>query len=90
MTLDELQPGQGAFITRVDGSGALRHHLLDMGLTPHTEVTLQKVAPMGDPLQLKVRGYDLTLRRDEARSIAIEGVHQQEAAQARYRSSGRR
>ena len=78
MTLDELQPGQGAFITRVDGSGALRHHLLDMGLTPHTEVTLQKVAPMGDPLQLKVRGYDLTLRRDEARSIAIEGVHQQE------------
>lgn len=78
MTLDELQPGQGAFITRVGGSGALRHHLLDMGLTPHTEVTLQKIAPMGDPLQLKVRGYDLTLRRDEARNITVEGVHRQE------------
>ncbi|SFT36044.1 ferrous iron transport protein B [Selenomonas sp. GACV-9] len=78
MTLDELQPGEGAFIKQVSGSGALRHHLLDMGLTPHTEVTLQKVAPMGDPIQLKVRGYDLTLRLDEARNIEVDGVHRQE------------
>lgn len=50
MTMDELQPGQSAYITAVGGEGALRHHLLDMGLTPGTEVTLQKIAPMGDPV----------------------------------------
>ena len=47
MTMDELKPGQSAYISSVGGSGALRHHLLDMGLTPQTEITLQKVAPMG-------------------------------------------
>ena len=51
MTLDKLKPYESAKITAVGGSGALRHHLLDMGLTPQTEVTLQKVAPMGDPVQ---------------------------------------
>lgn len=51
MTMDELKPGQSAYISSVGGSGALRHHLLDMGLTPQTEITLQKVAPMGDPVQ---------------------------------------
>ena len=79
MTLDELKPQQGAFITKVNGTGALRHHLLDMGLTPQTEVTLQKVAPMGDPVQIKVRGYELTLRLDEAGKIEVDGVHTQEA-----------
>ena len=50
MTMDELQPRQSAYITAVGGEGALRHHLLDMGLTPGTEVTLQKIAPMGEPV----------------------------------------
>ena len=69
MTMDELQPGQSAYITAVGGEGALRHHLLDMGLTPGTEVTLQKIAPMGDPVQMKVRGYELTLRLSEAQKM---------------------
>ena len=75
MTMDELRPGQSAWITSVGGDGALRHHLLDMGLTPKTEIVLQKVAPMGDPIQIALRGYELTLRLDEAKNIEIEDVH---------------
>lgn len=78
MTMDELRPGQSAFITSVGGSGALRHHLLDMGLTPQTEIMLQKVAPMGDPIQIALRGYELTLRLEEARQIQIRDVHTDE------------
>lgn len=76
MTMDELQPGQCADIQVVAGEGALRHHLLDMGLTPGTEVTLHKIAPMGDPVQIKVRGYELTLRLEEAKKIEIDRVHE--------------
>ena len=79
MTMDELQPGQSAYIMAVGGEGALRHHLLDMGLTPGTEVTLQKIAPMGDPVQMKVRGYELTLRLSEAQKIDVDHVHEKEA-----------
>ena len=79
MTMDELKPGQSAYILSIGGSGALRHHLLDMGLTPKTEVTLQKIAPMGDPVQIELRGYELTLRRDEAQKITVEQVHQKAA-----------
>ena len=75
MTMDELKPKQSAYISSVDGAGALRHHLLDMGLTPKTEVTLQKIAPMGDPVQIELRGYELTLRLDEAQKITVEKVH---------------
>mgnify|MGYP005791705697 FL=1 len=75
MTLADLKIGQDALIRTVGGSGALRRHLLDMGLTPGTEVTLRKVAPMGDPVELELRGYELTLRLDDARQITIEGVH---------------
>ncbi|MEE0800046.1 MAG: ferrous iron transport protein B [Gemmiger sp.] len=75
MTLAELQVGQDALIERVGGTGELRHHLLDMGLTPGTEVTLRKVAPMGDPIEVELRGYELTLRLDDARKIEIEGIH---------------
>ena len=76
MEMDKLKPKQSAFITRVGGDGALRHHLLDMGLTPGTEITLQKIAPMGDPIQIEVRGYELTLRHDEAKKIEIENIHE--------------
>lgn len=75
MTMDELKPNQSAYILSVGGNGALRHHLLDMGLTPNTEVTLQKVAPMGDPIQITLRGYELTLRLDEAKKIEINNIH---------------
>lgn len=77
-TMDRLQPKQSAYIKTVGGDGALRNHLLDMGLTPGTEVTLQKIAPMGDPVLIELRGYELTLRLDEARKIEIENIHHKE------------
>ena len=72
MTLAELKIGQDAVLRTIGGQGELRHHLLDMGLTPGTEVTLRKVAPMGDPIEIQVRGYELTLRVDDAKNIEIE------------------
>ena len=72
MTLNELKTGDSAAITAVGGEGALRCRLLDMGLTPRTLVTLRKVAPMGDPIEIHVRGYELTLRVEDARQITVE------------------
>ena len=80
LTLAELQVGQDAVIEVVGGTGELRHHLLDMGLTPGTEVTLRKVAPMGDPIEVELRGYELTLRLDDARKIEIQGIHSTDRA----------
>ena len=74
MTLDELKKGETSIITAVGGEGALRCRLLDMGLTPRTRVTLQKVAPMGDPIEIRVRGYELTLRVEDAKKITVEEV----------------
>ena len=74
MTLDKLKIGSSGVITAVGGDGTLRCRLLDMGLTPRTRVTLQKVAPMGDPIEIRVRGYELTLRIEEAEKIEVEGV----------------
>lgn len=76
MTLDELEIGKDAVVASVDCEEAsLRQHILDMGLTPGVEVTLMKRAPMGDPLEIRLRGYELTLRRDDAAHIALTGVH---------------
>ena len=72
MTLNQLKTGSSGIITDVGGDGPLRCRLLDMGLIPHTRVTLQKVAPMGDPIEIMVRGYELTLRVEEARKIEIK------------------
>ena len=72
MTLKELQIGKSAVVDTVGGSGALRQHFLDMGLIPGKKVTLQKIAPMGDPIQIQVRGYELTIRREDARKIALK------------------
>lgn len=72
MTLDQLKPGESAVIKSVGGQGALRLRFLDMGLIPRTTVTLQKTAPMGDPIEIRVRGYELTLRKDDARCIEVE------------------
>ena len=72
MTLNELKIGDSAAITAVGGEGALRCRLLDMGLTPRTVVTLRKVAPMGDPIEIHVRGYELTRRVEDARQITVE------------------
>ena len=71
MTLKELQIGKSAVVDTVGGSGALRQHFLDMGLIPGVEVTLVKLAPMGDPMELRIHGYELTLRLDDAAQIGI-------------------
>ena len=71
MTLDRLKIGQSGIILQVGGSGALRRHLLDMGLTPKTRVMVRKVAPMGDPIELHLRGYE---RLEDAKEIEIEEI----------------
>lgn len=73
MTIDDLKIGQRGTISQVGGEGALRLRFLDMGLIPGTAVLLQKVAPMGDPIQIQVRGYELTVRREDARKISLKG-----------------
>ena len=72
MTLDKLPVGQEAVITRVGGEGALRCRFLDMGLIPKTRVLGRKTAPMGDPLELRLRGYTLTIRKSDAQQIEVE------------------
>ena len=62
MTLNELRPGEAARILSVGGEGALRQHFLDMGVIPGARVKLMKLAPMGDPMELRIHGYELTLR----------------------------
>ena len=80
MTLAEIKVGQDAILRTIGGQGELRHHLLDMGLTPGTEVTLRKVAPMGDPIEVELRGYELTLRLADAAKIEVDNVHETDRA----------
>ena len=75
MKLNALKPGQSAVIDTVGGEGALRQHFLDMGVIPGTEVTVVKLAPMGDPMELQIHGYELTLRMDDAAHIDITPVN---------------
>ena len=74
MTLKELEVGKSAVILRVGGEGALRQHFLDMGMIPGAEVTVIKLAPMGDPMEVQVHGYELTLRLAEAQQIDIQPI----------------
>ena len=74
MTLNEMKIGSTAVIRQVGGEGPLRCRFLDMGLIPGTRVTLQKVAPMGDPIEIRVRGYELTLRVEDGKEIQVEEV----------------
>lgn len=74
MTLKHLEIGKSAVIKAVGGEGALRQHFLDMGVIPGAEVTAVKLAPMGDPMQLQIHGYELTLRLDDADQIEIEPI----------------
>lgn len=77
-TLDKIKPGHCGKIKVVGGSGALRRRLLDMGLTPKTNISVTKVAPMGDPMELYLRGYVLTLRLEDAANIEIDEASQHE------------
>lgn len=70
-TIDDLTIGESGMISQVGGEGALRLRFLDMGLIPGTTVTLRKIAPMRDPIQIQVRGYELTIRREDARKIDL-------------------
>lgn len=82
MTLDKLPLGRTARITAVGGEGALRRHFLDMGLTPGTAVMVRKIAPMGDPIELHLRGYELTLRLEDAARIEVEPLQEGAGVQA--------
>ena len=73
MTLDRLSVGNTAVITRVGGEGALRCRLLDMGLIPKTRVCVTKIAPLGDPIELRLRDYSLSIRLEDARQIEVSG-----------------
>ncbi len=72
MTLDKLPIGKNAVIKKVGGEGILRCRLLDMGLIPKTTIKITKVAPLGDPIELLIRGYILTIRKDDASKIEVE------------------
>jgi len=74
MTLDKLPVGKQAIITTVGGQGPLRCRLLDMGIIPKAAVTMQKIAPMGDPLEIHIRDYELTLRKEDAKNIEVEAI----------------
>lgn len=71
-TLKELKPGEKGIIQKVIGEGAVRRRLMDMGVTRGAEVLVRKVAPLGDPIEVNIRGYELTFRKVEAENIIIE------------------
>ena len=78
MRLSEMKIGASARIKTVKGEGVLRKRLLDLGLTPGTIVRMRRTAPMGDPIQLHLRGYELTLRKSEAEKIEIQEIFAEE------------
>ncbi|MBR5705653.1 MAG: FeoA domain-containing protein, partial [Deltaproteobacteria bacterium] len=80
MKLSELKTGQSAIVHTVGGQGALRQHFLDMGVIPGAEVTLMRLAPMGDPMELTIHGYELTLRLADAENITVTPAEKKEAA----------
>ena len=71
-TLAQLKPGLGAVVKRINGTGAIKRRLIDMGITPGVMVTVRRTAPIGDPMEITLRGYRLTLRRKEAGLIEKE------------------
>ena len=83
LNLNELKPGRSAVVESVGGEGALRQHFLDMGVIPGTEVTVVKLAPMGDPMELRIHGYELTLRLSEAEKIGVVPLDQKAAEKER-------
>ncbi len=71
-TLKDVKVGQSAVVARLHGEGAVRRRIMDMGLTKGTEIYVRKVAPLGDPMELKVRGYELSVRKADAERIEVE------------------
>ncbi len=72
MTLKDAKVGQTVFVTKVNGGGPIRRRIMDMGITKGVEIYIRKMAPLGDPMELTLRGYELTLRKSDAEMIDIE------------------
>jgi len=73
-TLRDVKPKESARIVKIGGAGSIRRRLMDMGLVAGSEVTVQRVAPLGDPIEIRLKGYNLTLRKKEAASILVEPI----------------
>ena len=73
-TLREAKPGETVTVTKLNGSGAVKRRIMDMGITKGVEVFVRKVAPLGDPLEVTVRGYELSLRKSEAENVLVERI----------------
>lgn len=71
VTLRDIPIGQSATVVKLNGEGALKRHIMDMGITKGTNVYVRKVAPLGDPIEVTVRGYELSLRKSEAESVVV-------------------
>ncbi|MDR3248403.1 MAG: ferrous iron transport protein A [Treponema sp.] len=72
MTLKEVKPGQTVKVTKLSGEGPIRRRIMDMGITRNTEILVRKVAPLGDPIEIRVRGYELSLRKADIDIIEVE------------------
>ncbi|EFE90894.1 FeoA domain protein [Oribacterium sp. oral taxon 078 str. F0262] len=72
MTLREMRPGQTAVVTKITGEGAVKRRIMDMGITKGAELYVRKVAPLGDPVEITVRGYELSVRKTDAEMVQIE------------------
>ena len=70
-TLKEFKPDEAGIVIKVGGSGSLRRRIFDMGITPGTEIVMRKIAPLGDPIEVTVRGYQLSLRKSEAELVSM-------------------
>ncbi len=85
MTLDKLEIGQKAVIISTGGEPAIRRRLLDIGLIPKTVVFIRKVAPLGDPIEINLRGFELTLRKEDAKKIEVKVIQERKRRQNRNR-----
>ncbi|MDD5852394.1 MAG: ferrous iron transport protein A [Galactobacillus timonensis] len=72
LTLKEVKVGDTCRVLKINGEGALRRRIMDMGITKNTQIYVRKVAPLGDPIELTVRGYELTIRKSEAEMVEVE------------------
>lgn len=72
MTLKEVKPGKSVSVVKLTGEGALKRRIMDMGITKGVQILIRKVAPLGDPIEVNVRGYELSLRKSEAENIVVE------------------
>ncbi len=72
-TLKDIKVGESAVVFKLESEGAIRRRIMDMGITKGTEIFVKKVAPLGDPIELTVRGYQLSIRKDDAKKILVNG-----------------